>query len=223
VIAFLAAACTDGPPTSVTDASAPNFSHKPGHNPGGGGGGNGDGGGTVEVEFLNSVSLFSSAPADYVSVAQTVKGSDSKRQIAINDVPFYLTLDSRLESASCVSAPGSELSEDDGRLANLVALTQPLTGLLGIHVRKKNFEGGQESETGVVVNFTYIDDAGAILGQAGDEFFLTTGKGANLLQEEQGQSRVAKTGGFVRINRNGDSKDAVICRGVVDFEFTVTK
>jgi hypothetical protein len=39
VIAFLAAACTDGPPTSVTDASAPNFSHKPGHNPGGGGGG----------------------------------------------------------------------------------------------------------------------------------------------------------------------------------------
>ncbi len=55
VTAFLAAACTDGPPTSVTDASAPNFSHKPGHNPGGGGGGKpGSGDPPITVTFSDN-------------------------------------------------------------------------------------------------------------------------------------------------------------------------
>ena len=52
-IAFLAAACTDGTPTSVTDASAPNFGHKPNHNPGGDGGDPPAGDPPITVTFLN--------------------------------------------------------------------------------------------------------------------------------------------------------------------------
>ncbi len=50
-IGSLAAACADGPPTSVTDVSAPSFSHKPGHNPGGGGGGPPAGDPAIKIEF----------------------------------------------------------------------------------------------------------------------------------------------------------------------------
>ena len=50
-IGFLAAACTDELPTSVTDASAPNFGHKPNHNPGGDGGGPPEGDQRITVTF----------------------------------------------------------------------------------------------------------------------------------------------------------------------------
>lgn len=217
-ICFLAIACAEAPTGTTPEGLAPNF-EKGGQ---GKGGGKGDGQGTA-VEFLGSLSLFTGAPPDYTSASQNVKGTNTKNRIGIDDAPFQLTLafsDEDLED--CVRVQGGTATDLD-RLAKLQkAVPQPLDGLLGIFVVKKNFADNQESETGVVVNFTFIDEAGDV-GQPGDEFFLTTGKGRNLLSEAAEQTRVAKTGGFVRINRNGDSKDAVVCPGILDYEFTVSK
>lgn len=147
---------------------------------------------------------------DYESASQTVRGTNT-RSIIDGGGSFQLTLS--FDAVTCKPAPGSRLKEDDGRLERLQTLLQPLRGTLGVRVDKKF--------NSVVVNFTYIDESGAV-GDPGDEFFLTTGGGVNSIVEGPTATTVSKTGGYVRINRNGDPKDAVIC-SPVDYTFTASK
>ncbi len=186
----LALACDDGAITETT-ANVPDPSLKKG------------GGGTVEVEFLATLSLFGDAAGDYVASKQSVKGTNGRKRITVSG-GYTLT----------IQYTGADISACEDGGARLTQVMGPRQGDLEITVNKRIFQNG-ESSTGVVVNFTTIGDDES-------EYWLTTGEGLNRLSEQAALTRVAKQGGFLRIVRNGESQGAW-CQGIVDFEFTVSK
>ncbi len=168
------------------------------------------------VQFSPALSLFSSGVPDYGAPSQPVNGTNTRNGINVVTSPFDLTLDFVDEIASGELATKCQGGTFDF-LRLLQEQPQPLHGLLGITVDKKQFRGTGESSTGVVVNFTVI--------VGGEEFFVTTGRGVSRLVEEASQTIVAKTGGFVRINKvvNNQIVATNLCNDIVDYEFTASK
>jgi hypothetical protein len=206
-IALVGAACADAPTGATPNGLAPNFDHKgkPHGKPNGD-----DGGKTVDVDFLESAN---GTVFDYQSVLQAVKGTNSKNRILVDGDPFTLSLAfPTADLGVCVAAPGNTSpSPPLTALADLQALSGAGGGLVGrleITVHKRFVSN--------VVNFT--------VEIAADEFFfLTTGGGTNTVDESPTETTVTRTGGYVRINRNGDPNDSAICWGIVDYHFTVSK
>ena len=57
----------------------------------------------------------------------------------------------------------------------------------------------------------------------GSDFLTVTGGGLSRLDEtDLDWTRVAKTGGYVRVKRDGERIGA-ICHGIVDYEFIVSR
>jgi hypothetical protein len=163
------------------------------------------GGGLLSVDFLDKPDL------DYYdnSGPQDVKGTNTNNKIGINDTPFYVYLNfSELDLINC----GSESKKN--YLNFLQTQNQPLFGLLGISVYKQT--------NNVVVNFTI--EVGEYV------YFLTTGGGTNIVDDsDPTMTAVTKIGGHIRIYKNPISrkgrkvKDTMICYGITDYEFTVSK
>ena len=203
-VAFLAVACEQSGEQPLP--FAPEFAKG-----GGKGGGKPGGGDNVMVEFLDPGTLFPGVQSDYLLGPQSMNGNNSKRKLFVEGDAVSVTL---LYTEADIDKCDLE---DLGFRERFAQVPETSMGALYINVRKNLLEDGV-SYDGVVVNFTTIGLDG------GSEYLLTTGGGDNLLDEttDPDWTRVAKTGGYVRIKRDGEPKGA-ICHGIVDFEFVVSR
>ena len=166
-----------------------------------------DEGSQATLDFLEAMS--NGASPDYVSDEQPASGSIRRNKIAVSG-PYALTIQfSPADLATC---------EDGGaRLAGLLGMHD---GAVDISVDRRALAG--DPTLGVVVNFETT--------VGGSDYFLTTGRGMNVLSVDGEAATVRKTAGFIRIVEDGDL--GVWCparsvfdgtNGVVDFEFVFTE